>query len=115
MAITFKNYYASVTELDMDNLLSASTSNNEVLVLTGTSGSTIVKSLELINSNESCTAYIIRKNENDNVYSTIRVDLKANDYLILWQGFFVIPYNHKIYFSCNSLGCKIVTNVVEMT
>lgn len=112
--MTFKNYFASVNEINTDNLQSNSFISNEVLLLTGTSGSTIVKTLELVNGNESCTAYIIRKDGNNEVYANIKVDLKANDYLILWQGFFVIPFNHKIYFSCNSLKCKIVANVVEM-
>lgn len=115
MTIEFKNYYKSVQKLVTDDLISSSSDSNEVLLLTGVSGSTIVKSLQLINSDESCTAYIIRKNENDLIYSSIRVDLKANDYLILWQGFFVIPSGHSIWFSSNSLGCKIVANVVEMT
>lgn len=112
MAITFRNYYKSVEEPTIQN----STEFQEaVLLLTGVSNSTIVKSLELINGDESSTAYIIRKNEEGVIYSNIRVDLKANDYLLLWQGFFVIPQGHTIYFACNSLQTKIISNVVELT
>lgn len=114
MAITFKNYYKSMTQLNIDNLLSSYEKSQELL-LTGVTQGTIVKSLQLVNANESCTAYVIRKDNDGNTYSSIRVDLKANDYLILWQGFFVIPFNHSIWFSCDSLGCKIIANVVEMT
>jgi hypothetical protein len=59
--------------------------------------------------------HIIRADGNDNEYADIRVDLKANDYLIVWEGFFVLPYNHSLKFKCSSsTGCKLVANIVSL-
>jgi len=96
------------------------------MLLTGTLKGTIVKSLEIMTGNESCYVEIIRTSGNEgnnpteeeisqNSYATIRVDMKANDYLVLWEGFFVIPPNHRLYFKSDSTQCKAVVNYVEMT
>jgi hypothetical protein len=50
----------------------------------GATNSTIVKTLELINNGESCTVNVIRKDESNTIYSNITLDMKSNDYLILW-------------------------------
>lgn len=95
-------------------------------LLTGTLKGTIVKSLEIMTGNESCYVEIIRTSGNEpdhtteevisqNSYATIRIDMKANDYLVLWEGFFVIPYGKKLYFKSDSTQCKAVVNYVEMT
>lgn len=92
---------------------------DKIVILTGTSGGTIVKSLQIITDNESCCAQIIRQRRdnynNYEPYATIKVDLKANDYLILWQGFFVIPAGDRLSFQADSNYCRVVANVVEMT
>lgn len=82
-------------------------------LLTGATGSTIVKSLEIITGSSACSVNIIRKNANGVTYADIKVDLKQNDYLVLWEGFFVIPYNHKIYVKSTSNQCVVVANVVH--
>lgn len=106
MALLFKNYSLSIDKI-----------NEEKLLLNGALNSTVVKSLEIITGDESCTVNIIRKKNiggNLQQYATIKTDLKANDYLLLWEGFFVIPINHSIYVSCNSSKCKVIANVVEL-
>lgn len=106
MALNFTNYHkkGSLTGIVPD----------EVQVLTGVSGGTIVKSLQISTGNESCYVTIIRKDDNGSVYSQIKIEMKANDYLILWQGFFVIPYLHKLTFTSDSNYCTVVANVVQM-
>lgn len=96
-------------------------------LLTGALKGTIVKSLEIMTGNESCYVEIIRTNGNEGnnnpseeqitqySYATIRIDMKANDYLVLWEGFFVIPSGNKLYFKSDSTKCKAVVNYVEMT
>lgn len=95
-------------------------------LLTGALKGTIVKSLEIMTGNESCYVEIIRTSGNEgndpteevisqNSYATIRIDMKANDYLVLWEGFFVIPNGKKLYFKSDSTQCKAVVNYVEMT
>ena len=106
MAISFKNYHAKNQNNNNDNLTQ---------ILIGSSQGTIVKSLQVINGDQSCTLHVIRKDEGANTYADVRIDLKANDYLILWQGFFIIPYNHTLNFSCTSLNCTMIANVVELT
>jgi hypothetical protein len=106
MALTFTNYSSSVDSM-----------SDEKNLLYGASNSTIVKSLEVITGNESCTLNVIRKKQNASVweeYANIKIDLKANDYLLLWEGFFVIPSGHGIWIKCNSKKCRVIANVVEM-
>lgn len=107
MALSFRNY----SKTGNINGVTA----EQVLLLTGASGSTIVKSLQIITGNESCCVEIIRKtSDNATPYATIKLELKANDYLLLWQGFFIIPNNHLLTFKADSNKCTIVANVVEM-
>ena len=99
---------------------------NNVLLLTGASMGTVMKSLELISGNEPCIVHVIRTDgtELDNAsieavasasYATIEIEMKANDYLVLWEGFFVLPYNHKLYFNATSRFCRAVVNYVELS
>ena len=96
---------------------------NYVLLLTGASMGTVMKSLELIGGNEPCIVHVIRTDGTepsiDEVasasYATIEIEMKANDYLVLWEGFFVLPYNHKLYFNATSPSCRAVVNYVELS
>ena len=99
---------------------------NNVHLLTGASMGTVMKSLELISGNEPCIVHVIRTNgtESDNTsieavanasYATVEIEMKANDYLVLWEGFFVLPYNHKLYFNATSNFCRAVVNYVELS
>lgn len=106
MALLFKNYSVSVDDI-----------NQEKLLLNGVANSTVVKSLEIISGDQACTVSVIRKKNVNNIlqqYATIKTDLKSYDYLLLWEGFFVIPNGHSIYISCNSKKCKVIANVVEL-
>ena len=87
----------------------------EVRLLSGAQGSTIVKSLEIVTGPESCVVEVIRKNSSSVAYATVKLDMKAYDYLVLWEGFFVIPYGDSIWIKAESSQCTVIANVVERT
>lgn len=124
--IQFKNYKASgVATTGGDG----SPIGQNVLLLAGATNGTIVKSLEIITKDESCVVHISRAQPpaggfpgspteaqiESYSYATVKVDMKAYDYLVLWEGFFVIPANHRLYIKSTSTLCTIVANVVEMS
>ena len=96
---------------------------DNVHLLTGASMGTVMKSLELISGNEPCIVHVIRTDGTESSidgvasksYATIEIEMKANDYLVLWEGFFVLPYNHKLYFNATSRFCRAVVNYVELS
>ena len=99
---------------------------NNVHLLTGESMGTVMKSLELISGNESCIVHVIRTDGTEPAnasiaqvagasYATIEVEMKANDYLVLWEGFFVLPSNHRLYFNATSSLCRAVVNYVALS
>lgn len=110
MAINFKNYKANTRV----NLQGSQIEKEEITLLTGAVKGTVVKSLEVINGNESSILNVIRKDISNITYATIKVDLKANDYLVLWEGFFLIPYGHTLCVSGDSNNITVVANVIEM-
>ena len=92
------------------------TTAQEVQMLVGASSSTIVKTLELINSGaSSCNVDIIRKDGNGTTYATIPVQMQPNDYLVLWEGFYVMPPSHTLWIKANSTNLVAVASVVERT
>lgn len=111
MAITFKNYSV---QCEVDEVPSTPV-GIEKTILTGKSGSTVVKSLELISGSESSIVQIIRRDTNENDYASIQVGLKANDYLVLWEGFFVIPYGHVLIAKGDSNEVRVIANAIELT
>ena len=100
---------------------------DNVFLLEGASLGTIVKSLEIIGGTESCKVTVTRTDGSEPAssptqaqvasaaYAVIPVDLKANDYLVLWEGFFVVPSGHRLYFSADSTQCRAVVNYVCMS
>ena len=99
---------------------------SNVHLLTGASMGTVMKSLELVSGNEPCIVHVIRTDGTEPVnasidevasasYATIEIEMKANDYLVLWEGFFVLPSNHKLYFNATSRLCRAVVNYVELS
>ena len=99
---------------------------SNVHLLTGASMGTVMKSLELISGNEVCIVHVIRTDGTEPVnasieqianksYATIEIEMKANDYLVLWEGFFVLPSDHKLYFNATSPSCRAVVNYVELS
>lgn len=111
MAINFRNY-RQTTQIDTSGQTIVGV---QIPLLTGVSNGTIVKTLEIISGESSSILHIIRKDAAENVYADIKVDLKANDYLVLWEGFFIIPYQHKLIISADSDDINVVANVIEMT
>ena len=96
---------------------------SNVHLLTGASMGTVMKSLELVSGNEACIVHVIRTDGTEpsidevasRSYATIEIEMKANDYLVLWEGFFVLPSNHKLYFNATSNFCRAVVNYVELS
>ena len=86
----------------------------DTLILTGGENSTVIKSLELISGTEPSIVYIFRKDSKNNVYGTIKIDLKANNYVMLWEGFIAIPPGHTVYLNADSVQVEAVANVVEL-
>lgn len=111
MAISFKNFRVNTSVNTNGNSVEA----NEITLLTGVPSGTIVKTLEVISGDESSILNIIRKDAAGMIYANIKVDLKANDYLVLWEGFFVIPQGHKLCVSADSNKVTVVANAVEMS
>ena len=110
MSISFRNYYAN-GQLNNNSEVPAGA---EVTLLTGGTNGTVVKTLEISTQNESCYVEIIRKTSLGTEYSRIKVDMKAYDYLVLWEGFFVIPSGHTLSFVADSEYCTVIANVVEL-
>ncbi len=114
MAITFRNYYANGV-LDNSGEVPA---GQEVELLVGSTNGTVVKTLEISTGNESCYIEIIRRKAASieypigEEYSRIKIDMKAYDYLVLWEGFFVIPQGHKLSFTADSTQCRVIANAV---
>lgn len=86
----------------------------DTLILTGASNSTIIKSLELISGSEQSIVNVFRKDSSGNVYGTIKVDLTAYNYVMLWEGFIVIPAGHELYVNADSNQVEAIANVVEL-
>ena len=87
--------------------------STEATLLSGAGEGTIVKSLELIANSSPATVRVVRK-QGGTTLSTITVPLTANDYLLLWEGFFVVEHGQSICVSTTSGTCTAVANVVEM-
>ena len=103
----------TVTNKSVHGQMSGTTAQ-EVQVLTGASEATIVKTLELINPGaSSCSVDVIRKDAGGNAYATIPVGMKANDYLVLWEGFYVMPSGHTLWIKADSAQCVAVASVIE--
>lgn len=87
---------------------------NDVEILTGSAKSTIVKSLEINAGSEDSIVYVIRKDDTNTEYSKIKLDITAYNYVVLWEGFFVIPSGHKLILNADSNEIECIANVVEM-
>lgn len=92
------------------------TTGQPVNILTGSSNSTVIKSLELINSSTDATVTIYRMDDSQpqNVYGSIVVNLEAYNYVMLWEGFIAIPEGHTLWISSSESGIEAIANVVEL-
>ena len=57
---------------------------------------------------------MIRKNSSDVEYINTKVDMVANNYVVLWDGFVVIPAGHKLVIRAAADDLVCVANAVEM-
>lgn len=85
-----------------------------VTVLTGATNGTIVKSLELNTGSSASVVNVIRRNNSNVVYSSIKVDLSAYNYVVLWEGFVVIPSGHTLIINADNSQVECVANVIEL-
>jgi len=111
--------------ITINNNSVATSGGNFSMLVAGSNLGTIVKSLELIGGSEACNVTIARAHSNQStppsdsdIYASIVVNLKANDYLVLWEGFFVIPSGDGIYVKSDASAgnpCVLVVNYVDMS
>ena len=85
-----------------------------MLILTGAENTTVVKSLEVISGAENAIASVFRKDPDGNVYGSIKLDLTAYNYVMLWEGFISIPPRHQLFINANSQYVEAIANVVEL-
>ena len=90
--------------------------NNPVKILTGSNGSTVIKSLEIINGDVDSVVKIYREDSSVNPakYGEIVINLESYNYLMLWEGFIVIPEGHSLWIYSDRLDIEAVANVVEL-
>lgn len=86
----------------------------DVAVLTGKLNGTVIKTLEINAGDEGSIVNIIRKDQDNATYSTIKVDIPPYNYVLLWEGFIVIPYNHKLILNADSEKLECIANVIEL-
>lgn len=85
-----------------------------VRILTGTSGSTVVKSLEVSCGATAGDVAIYRTDGGGNTYGELRLNLSSYSYQVVWQGFFAIPTGHSLYMKASSDSVEAVASVVEL-
>lgn len=86
----------------------------DVLILTGSDNSTVIKSLEVIAGTEDAIVNIFRKDEHGIAYGNVKLDLTAHNYVMLWEGFIAIPAGHSLWLNSDSNQVEVVCNVVEL-
>lgn len=94
-----------------------STTGNPVKILAGSTNSTVIKSLEIINNGNSDAVVKIYRNDNSTSlvkYGEITVNLESYNYLMLWEGFIAIPEGHTLWIESPTTGIEAVANVVEI-
>ena len=89
-------------------------SGEDVLILTGSENSTVIKSLEVISGSESSIVNVFRKDSSGNIYGNIKIDLTAYNYVMLWEGFIAIPQGHQLFINADSQYVEAVANIVEL-
>lgn len=99
MAVTPSTYSAvgSVT------IAGSTATPSPVTILTGASGGTAVRLLELINSGEyDAIVYIQRTTSADTVFFTLKVGMSPGQRILLWDGFHVINATDKLVMTADS-------------
>lgn len=92
------------------------TTGNPMQILTGKTNSTVIKSLEIINGSVDAVVKIYRKDSSPVPvkYGEITINMESYDYLMLWEGFIVIPSGHTLWIESEVLEVEAVANVVEL-
>lgn len=84
---------------------------NDVVVLTGVSASTIVKSIK-VSTVDACVVTIKYKDtENTEIFS-YKINLDDNGYVLI-DSFDVINAGHKLILNADQASCKLKADVVE--
>lgn len=72
----------------------------------------IAMTLEIVNGDSSCVAYLLRK-KGGAEYARIRIDLLRNDYVVLWEHPVVIPADTSLSFGAEAVGVTAVLHYEE--
>jgi hypothetical protein len=90
---------------------------NPATLLTGASGGTVVRSLEICNnSGEAANVKIQRRLIGTITYGLIEMQLEAGDYVTLFVGAqTVLPKDHVLQVGSDQDGVQFVANVIEFT
>ena len=110
MSIVSKTYFGkgSVT---VDGL---TVTMNDVLIMTGATNDTIVKSLTIINNDAAdSVVYIKRADTFGSVYFSIKVFLPPDQSRVLWDDFIVIPEGHKLLMVSDRDDTEVVVSCYE--
>ena len=110
MAIISNVYFArgSVTVDGLDVTM------NDVVIATGATDDTIIKSLTIINNDSAdSVVYIKRRDASDVVYQTIKLFLPAGALRVLWNDFHVLEEGHALVLQSDSDDTEAVVSCYE--
>ncbi len=102
-----KSYYVAATV----NSSGEEPVGNDVLVLTGSSGSTIVKSIK-VSTVDAAIVTVKYKSSTDSELFSFKLNLKDDGYVLI-DSFDVINSGEKLYFNADKTTCKLKADVVE--
>lgn len=102
-----KSYYVAATV----NSSGEEPVGNDVLVLTGSAGSTIVKSIK-VSTVDATIVTVKYKSSTDSELFSFKLNLDANGYVLI-DSFDVINSGEKLYFNADKTTCKLKADVVE--
>lgn len=87
---------------------------NDVLVMTGAVNGSLIKSLELVNTDAyDAVVHIKRRDGSDVVYQDIKVDILPFKTVMLWDDFNVLNSGHDLILTSDSNDIDIVVTCFE--
>lgn len=87
---------------------------NDVVIATGATDDTIIKSLTIINNDSAdSVVYIKRRDASDVVYQTIKLFLPAGAFRVVWDDFHVLEEGHDLVLQSDSDDAEAVVSCYE--
>lgn len=102
-----KSYYATASVTNIED----TPTGNDVLILKGSSGSTIVKSIK-VSTVDATVATIKYKTQSGNEQFSFKLNLDDNGYVLI-DSFDVINSGDQLFLNADQNTCKIKVDVVE--